>query len=102
MVEPGTSDSKTHEVGRKTPNSLKLYDMSGNVWEWCWDWYTDSIAEGTPSGGAASGSGRVRRGGSWVSSASGCTVSYRLISSSPDLRRDDLGFRVVRSMPPAN
>ena len=60
------SNSKTHEVKKKQANGYGLYDMSGNVWEWCWDWYSSS----TPTGGqdptgAASGDDRVFRGGSW-------------------------------------
>ena len=91
------SDSKTHQVGTKAANSLNLYDMSGTVWEWCWDSTDDgSIEAGTPSGGAASGSYRVNRGGGWNSNAGNCTVSsrgYRV----PNRRSGNLGFRLVRS-----
>ena len=99
----GNSDNKTHQVGTKKANSLGLYDMSGNVWEWCWDWH-DSITAGTPSGGAASGSYLVLRGGGWSYGARSCTVSYRSGDDPngrgggyPDYRYDDLGFRLVRS-----
>ena len=97
----GHSDSKTHEVGKKQSNSLGLYDMSGNVREWCWDFYVSS--NGYPSDtedpeGLVGGSYRVERGGSWSSRASGCTVSYRPGTSLPHLRYDSVsGFRVVRS-----
>ena len=96
------SNSKTHQVGTKAANSLGLNDMSGNVWEWCWDWWASSITEATPSGGAASGSRRVSRGGGWSNSASGCTVSGRLGGSPnggdyPYGRSRNLGFRLVRS-----
>ncbi len=89
------NDSKTHQVGTKAANSLGLYDMSGNVWEWCWDW-DGSIEAGTASGGADSGSGRVNRGGGWIDNAGGCTVSLRggII---PNGRSYILGFRLVRS-----
>ena len=89
------SDSKTHQVGRKEANSLNLYDMSGNVWEWCWDWH-DSIDAGTPSGGAASGSGRVCRGGGWYYNDLFCRV-YERGSVKPGSRYNYLGFRLVRS-----
>ena len=93
----GNSSSKSHQVGTKAANGLNLYDMSGNVSEWCWDWH-DSIEAGTPSGGAASGSSRVYRGGSWndSSSSSRCTVSGRN-SFSPSRPFSNQGFRLVRS-----
>ena len=94
------SADKTHAVGSKGQNSanaLGIYDMSGNVWEWCYDWY-DSISTGnvTDPTGAASGSLRVRRGGSWLSIANSCSVCYR-DDTYPDSRLYFLGFRVVRS-----
>ena len=89
------NSDKTHEVGRKDPNSLKLYDMSGNVREWCWDWNM-SINADTPSGGAASGADRICRGGSWSIGTNGCMVSDRY-GDWPYIRSDDLGFRLVRS-----
>lgn len=90
------SGSKTHEVKTKAKNALNLYDMSGNVLEWCWDW-DSSISTSTPSAGAASGFGRVSCGGSWNDAASYCTVSYRNYGCYPGGRLDYVGFRVVSS-----
>ena len=94
------SDNKTHEVKKKTKNTLNIFDMSGNVWEWCWDWYdstnTPSINASTPATGVASGSGRVYRGGSWVDDAYNCSVAIRS-RFNPNSRGTYLGFRVVRS-----
>jgi formylglycine-generating enzyme required for sulfatase activity len=88
------SSSKTHEVGGLAANTLGLHDMSGNVFEWCWDWY-DTINTGTETDptGAASGTNRVQRGGSWSNNAFYCAVSYRNYGS-PGSRGSNLGFRV--------
>ena len=88
--------SGTHPVKTKAKNALNLYDMSGNVYEWCWDRWSDTPTTSTPSSGAASGSFRVLRGGSWDRNASAYTVTHRSFYF-PRFRFSYLGFRVVCS-----
>ena len=94
---PSNSSSKTHPVATKAPNELGIYDMSGNVLEWCSDWYSSSYysssSQYNPTG-PASGSRRVYRGGSWGSSARLCRVSYRDYNG-PSYRFYNLGLRLA-------
>lgn len=80
------SEEKTHPVAQKKPNGYGLYDMSGNVWEWCWD----------HASGVGSASGRCFCGGSWFSNACYCEVGYKYWINAND-SCSDLGFRIVRS-----
>jgi len=92
------SGSRTHPVGQKQPNGLGIYDMSGNVWEWCSDWYDSSYYRSSPKSnpaGPSRGSGRVIRGGSWSSWAGGFVrASYRVSDVMGD-RSYDIGFRLI-------
>ncbi|UPK73711.1 formylglycine-generating enzyme family protein [Nocardioidaceae bacterium SCSIO 66511] len=82
------SHERVHEVGRKEPNAWGLYDLLGNVWEWCWDLYDPDVY----------GSYRVLRGGGWFDEHWSCRASVRR-RSHPTFITDDLGFRVARSVP---
>lgn len=81
------SGEQLHEVGKKEANKWGLFDMIGNVWEWCWDLYDEDTY----------GTYRVFRGGSWCEEANGCGASCRR-RSHPTFRIDDLGFRIARSL----
>ncbi|MFI0901656.1 formylglycine-generating enzyme family protein [Streptomyces sp. NPDC020983] len=85
----GNSDGRIHSVGGKQPNALGLYDMLGNVWDWCWDVYDAEVY----------GAYRVLRGGGWADEHWSCRASVRR-RSHPTFRIDDVGFRIVRSTPP--
>ena len=79
------SSNKAHPVGTKYPNDLELYNMSGNVWEWCGDWYGNysSSPKINPTG-FSTGSGRVARGGYWYAASTGCRTAYRTYSTPPN------------------
>jgi formylglycine-generating enzyme required for sulfatase activity len=96
----GNSGSKTQPVGQKRPNAWGLYDMHGNVWEWCWDGYDESYYRQSPvadPGGPAQAAGRVDRGGSWRRSPRFCRSANRS-RLAPRNRNSRLGFRVARAL----
>jgi formylglycine-generating enzyme required for sulfatase activity len=95
------SDSRTHPVGQKQPNAFGLYDMHGNVWEWCEDVWHDNY-NGAPDDGrawvdiSARGSYRVVRGGGWNGNAVLCRSAFR-VWVTPGGRHVSLGFRLLRT-----
>ena len=93
------SDITSHDVGTKLPNSIGLYDMSGNVAEWCWDYMGElPVQPQTNPHGPQIGSMHVKRGGGWLDDAPMCTVFFRS-GSAPIGKSSSLGFRVCRTLP---
>jgi len=88
----------TAKVGSYQPNAWGLYDMHGNVWEWCLDWWTSSLSSATDPVGAASGSARSYRGGGWVNFANNCRSAYRNGYYNPSDRINGIGFRLSRTL----
>ena len=97
------SGKATHKVGSKSPNELGIYDMSGNVWEWCSNWYGKSYYSNSPEidpQGPSIGMHRIIRGGGWDNNSSSCRSVFRS-SNSPDSRGSGIGFRLAISHVPA-
>jgi len=94
------SGERTNQVGLKLPNGAGVFDMSGNVWEWCWDWYCEDYYKNSPENnprGPDTGSFRIIRGGSWAHSAANHRVASRL-NAFPYRGNSFMGLRVVRNI----
>lgn len=93
------SKEAPHAVAQKKPNELGLYDMTGNLWEWVWDWYDADYYKKSPAAnpqGPDSGNYRVMRGGAWYNNSNYSTV-YTRQNAAPNFRQNSVGFRVART-----
>ena len=95
-IGPCKDEPFAHAVGLKKPSSWGLYDIYGNVWEWCGDWYADAYSGGVDPGGPSSGDRRVQRGGSWSNALKACRTHGRR-PTAPDQGSSTYGLRVVLS-----
>lgn len=97
-LKSGNSHGATHLVGGKNPNAFGIHDMSGNVWEWCWDWYGEYLSESiSDPTGSLNGLNKVSRGGCWRGGTWGTRVSGRY-RYEPSFRNSNIGFRLVRTL----
>jgi formylglycine-generating enzyme required for sulfatase activity len=98
----GNAGMKTHPIGKKKPNEIGLFDMSGNAWEWCWDWYDSSYYSDSPASdptGPKYGSGRVIRGGAWIAGPEKGFMRSVDRNNSGSSRPDySIGFRIARTL----
>ncbi len=95
---PGNANRSSHPVGGKLPNAWGLYDMHGNIYEWCLDWHKGALTGNDPVG-ATSGSRRHVRGGCWCLDVDYANSSYRYYGGQPEFADEEFGFRLFRTVP---